>query len=226
MPRHIAPRYSKRHYRSGVAREHTNSTDAILHIARNGRWPTNTTRRQAGGHGRQGSVKTGGFGMIIERAQSIALMMRQAGPVSLSATPTGNSRVCLIRGGGWLAHGCQAHDSGRGAAHRGQYREAARAVTLAEMTPHKRLVQTLVIAGGILIVGCAVSYAQPRNDQQNGQWCAYFTGGPTNCSFATFEECLQAIKGKTALCDQNHQYAPPASAQPSPDHRRRRSHQD
>ena len=94
------------------------------------------------------------------------------------------------------------------------------------MTPHNRFVRTMVIAVGIFLVGKAVSYVQAQSDQQNGQWCAYFTGGPTNCSFATFEECLQAIKGKTALCDQNHQYAPPASAEPSPAHQRRRSHQD
>ena len=84
----------------------------------------------------------------------------------------------------------------------------------------------MAIAIGILIVGNALGYALTRNDQQNGQWCAYFTGGPTNCSFATFAACLQAIKGKTGLCNQNEQYAPPASAQPSPDHRRRRSHEN
>jgi hypothetical protein len=92
------------------------------------------------------------------------------------------------------------------------------------MTPRNRFVQTWVMAVGILIVGNAVSYAQTRNDEHNGQWCAYFTGGPTNCGFATFEECLQAIKGKTALC--NQQYAPAAASPPTPVHRRRRSHRN
>ena len=41
-------------------------------------------------------------------------------------------------------------------------------------------------------------------------WCAYFTGGPTHCDFARFEDCLAAIKGKTAVCVQNAQYVPPA----------------
>lgn len=34
------------------------------------------------------------------------------------------------------------------------------------------------------------------------RWCAYFTGGPTRCDFTSFEECLAAIKGKTAVCVQ------------------------
>jgi hypothetical protein len=76
----------------------------------------------------------------------------------------------------------------------------------------------ITVAVAVLIAGDVSSHAQ--SEQQNGQWCAYFTGGPTNCNFATFEKCLQAIKGKTALCNQN---APPASAHPR---RRRRSHQD
>ena len=97
---------------------------------------------------------------------------------------------------------------------------------LTEMTSHNRFVRTMVIAAGIFLVGKGVSYAQAPNEQQNGKWCAYFTGGPTNCSFATFEECLQAIKGKTALCNQNQQYVPPGSVQPSPAHRRRRSNRD
>jgi Protein of unknown function (DUF3551) len=106
--------------------------------------------------------------------------------------------------------------------HSGQYREAARTATLDEMTPRSRtFVRTLVIAVEILIVGNAVSYAQAQNNQQNGQWCAYFTGGPTNCGFAAFEQCLVAIRGKTGLCDRNPRYVPAASAQPSPAQQRR-----
>jgi hypothetical protein len=80
------------------------------------------------------------------------------------------------------------------------------------MTSRNRFVQTWIMAGGILIVGNAIGYAQARHDEQNGQWCAYFTGGPTNCSFATFEECLRAIKGQTGLCNQNQQNVPPTAA--------------
>jgi len=78
-------------------------------------------------------------------------------------------------------------------------------------------VSGLVIAGGILIAGDAVGYAQAQTDQRADEWCAYFTGGPTNCGFATFEQCLEAIHGKTGLCDRNPRYA-----QPSPGRRERR----
>jgi Protein of unknown function (DUF3551) len=48
---------------------------------------------------------------------------------------------------------------------------------------------------------------------QNYPWCAYFTGGPVNCQFTTLEQCMEAIHGKTALCNQNAKYAPPANTQ-------------
>lgn len=84
-----------------------------------------------------------------------------------------------------------------------------------------RVVQTMVIAVGMILVhGSAVSYAQAQNEQHDGQWCAYFTGGPTNCSFATFEECLQAIRGKTGLCNQSSQYVAPAARARNPGHRK------
>jgi hypothetical protein len=68
----------------------------------------------------------------------------------------------------------------------------------------------LLIAVASLVVGCALAdSAQAQSGQQNAQWCAYFTGGPTNCSFTTFEDCLQTIKGKSALCVQNAQDVPP-----------------
>ena len=92
---------------------------------------------------------------------------------------------------------------------------AAQAATLNRMTLCGGLsVSTLVIAGGILVAGNAITYAQAQNDRQDGQWCAYFSNGVTNCGFTTFEECLAEIRGKTGLCDRN-----PKS---SPDRRRRR----
>jgi hypothetical protein len=69
----------------------------------------------------------------------------------------------------------------------------------------------------ILISGDFPSFAQTQSAQQNGQWCAYFSGGPTNCSFTTFEQCLAAIRGKAGLCDHN-QHA--SSAKPSATDRR------
>ena len=73
----------------------------------------------------------------------------------------------------------------------------------------------LLIAIAILVGGALASGAQAQSDQQNGQWCAYFTGGPSHCDFATFQDCLQAIKGKTALCVQNAQDVPPAGSDSS-----------
>jgi hypothetical protein len=98
-------------------------------------------------------------------------------------------------------------------------RHRCTAATLNAMTLCcRQSVRTWVIAGGILIAGDAISYAQAQNNQP-GEWCAYFTGGPTNCGFATFQQCLEAIHGKTGLCDHNPRYVPPASAQPSPGRR-------
>jgi hypothetical protein len=80
----------------------------------------------------------------------------------------------------------------------------------------------LLLAVAILVVGGALANrAQAQSNQQNGQWCAYFTGGPTNCGFATFDDCLQAIKGKTGLCNQNTQYVPPAGSNSNTGNRRR-----
>jgi hypothetical protein len=71
--------------------------------------------------------------------------------------------------------------------------------------------RTLPISIGIFgLMAMLGAGAQAQNDQQ--QWCAYFTGGPTNCAFATFAQCLEAIRGKTALCQQNAQYVAPAGS--------------
>jgi hypothetical protein len=75
-----------------------------------------------------------------------------------------------------------------------------------------------MIAGGILVASDVVSYAQAQDDQQNGQWCAYFSNGITNCGFATLEQCLAEIKGKAGLCDRKL-----PSVQPIP-RRRERQH--
>jgi hypothetical protein len=87
---------------------------------------------------------------------------------------------------------------------------------------------TLAIVG-IFLVGDAPG-TQAQAQAQSAQWCAYFTGGPTNCGFSAFEECLKAIKGKTGLCSQNPQNQPsPPGDQSAPVHHRRhrlhRAHQ-
>lgn len=82
----------------------------------------------------------------------------------------------------------------------------------------------LAIAIGILAAGGMIASGARA---QNNPWCAYFSGGPTNCGFTTFGDCLAAIKGKTALCDRNAQYVPPAGSQPvSSSGRHHRSRRD
>jgi Protein of unknown function (DUF3551) len=76
--------------------------------------------------------------------------------------------------------------------------------------------RALPLAAVILYVAgtmCAGAAAQSYS------WCAYFTGGPVTCEFATLEQCMRAIRGKTALCDQNAQIVPPSNTQPKPAHR-------
>lgn len=59
----------------------------------------------------------------------------------------------------------------------------------------------LIIAVGTFALVVCCAGPQARSDQQ--QWCAYFTGGPTKCGFKSFAQCLDAIRGKTALCQLN-----------------------
>lgn len=59
------------------------------------------------------------------------------------------------------------------------------------------------IAIDVLVIGNVLSVGA---QEQSNQWCANFSGGPTNCDFATLEDCMKAIKGKTGLCDHNTQY--------------------
>jgi hypothetical protein len=47
--------------------------------------------------------------------------------------------------------------------------------------------------------------SEAASTQPAPRWCAYFTGGPTNCDFTSFADCLEVIKGKTALCVQKAQ---------------------
>jgi hypothetical protein len=86
---------------------------------------------------------------------------------------------------------------------------------------------TLAVAVLMLVAGGTFGgSAQAQDNQQSGPWCAYFTNGPTNCTFMSFEQCIEAIKGKTGLCNQNAHYAGPTDPSNSNGHRyarRRRS---
>lgn len=82
------------------------------------------------------------------------------------------------------------------------------------------MARTFAVAVAILVIGGALhTRAQAQDDQQNQAWCAYFTGGPTNCGFATFQQCMDAIKGKTGLCNQNSQVVPQADSSTANSHR-------
>ena len=72
--------------------------------------------------------------------------------------------------------------------------------------------KTLTAAISILVIGEMLNTGAQA---QNYPWCAYFTGGPVNCQFATLKQCMEAIHGKTALCNQNAEYVPPANTQPT-----------
>lgn len=84
--------------------------------------------------------------------------------------------------------------------------------------------KALMVAIGFLVAGYS---AGASAQTQNAAWCAYFTGGEVNCGFTTFQQCLEAIHGKTGLCNQNTQDASPAPADTtSNSHHRRRKHSD
>ena len=77
--------------------------------------------------------------------------------------------------------------------------------------------KALIVAGFLVVCTAIGASAQ----MQNNPWCAYFTGGTVNCRFATFQQCLEAIHGKTGLCNENSQDVSAADATPKPVHRRR-----
>jgi Protein of unknown function (DUF3551) len=77
----------------------------------------------------------------------------------------------------------------------------------------------------LLLAALAVAVAGTMStgaEAQSNAWCAYFTGGPVNCEFATLKECMDAIRGKTALCNENAQADQPSGAQPKAQHHRQR----
>lgn len=79
--------------------------------------------------------------------------------------------------------------------------------------PGAWMVWRLVIAIAVL-AGSALNGAHA----QNPPWCAYLTGSSPDCAFATFQECLKAIQGKTGICDRNAESTGPTktdSASPS-----------
>lgn len=78
----------------------------------------------------------------------------------------------------------------------------------------------LAIAISVMAVGGALSTGS------RAQWCAYFSGGPTDCRFSNLEQCIEAIRGKAGLCDRHPQYEPPHATTPVKRRRRSRYHKE
>jgi Protein of unknown function (DUF3551) len=76
--------------------------------------------------------------------------------------------------------------------------------------------RALQLAAATLCVASAMSTCA---EAQSYPWCAYFTGGPVDCKFTTLEQCMAAIRGKTALCNQDAPIVPPGDTRPKPAHR-------
>ena len=66
----------------------------------------------------------------------------------------------------------------------------------------------------LLLFGFAVfigsSAIESRAVAQNYAWCAYYSGGGTNCGFVTFEQCFATVSGIGGFCNRNTQYVPGA----------------
>ena len=83
-------------------------------------------------------------------------------------------------------------------------------------------------AAAALVAGLAVPLT-PAMAAQTYQWCSRNAATAGDCSFQTFQQCLDYISGVGGGCTDNPSYtAPAASAQPydsyTPRHRRHPSH--
>jgi hypothetical protein len=67
----------------------------------------------------------------------------------------------------------------------------------------------LIIVGAFAAI---VSIEKPAEAYNGLQWCAYYNfqhGGATNCGFATWQQCQDAIIGVGGSCGANPMYQPP-----------------
>jgi Protein of unknown function (DUF3551) len=81
-----------------------------------------------------------------------------------------------------------------------------------DQTVGRPATKALLLAAALFVTGAMSTGAAA----QSYSWCAYFTGGPVTCEFTTLEQCMQAIRGKTALCNQNSPTAPTGHTPPKP----------
>jgi hypothetical protein len=68
----------------------------------------------------------------------------------------------------------------------------------------------------ILGISVGIGGVGNRAEAQNYPWCAIYDvlGGPTNCGFVTFEQCMETARGLGSNCQPNTQYVPPPGPHP------------
>ncbi|HUI13741.1 MAG TPA: DUF3551 domain-containing protein [Xanthobacteraceae bacterium] len=65
----------------------------------------------------------------------------------------------------------------------------------------------------VLAIAAAAAFGTPAQ-AQNYPWCAQYgrgTGGPMNCGFSTYRQCMEDVSGIGGFCIQNNTYRPPAA---------------
>lgn len=78
----------------------------------------------------------------------------------------------------------------------------------------------LLFGFAVFVVSAAIGN---RSVAQNYPWCAYYSGGGTNCGFVTFEQCLTTVSGIGGFCNRNTQYVPGARGDFNPWRRKLRN---
>jgi hypothetical protein len=64
----------------------------------------------------------------------------------------------------------------------------------------------------VFAIAGAAALASPAR-AQNYPWCAQYgrdTGGPMNCGFSTYQQCMEDVSGIGGFCIRNNTYRPPA----------------
>ncbi len=58
---------------------------------------------------------------------------------------------------------------------------------------------------------------------QNYPWCAQYNsrGGPRNCGFVTWEQCMATVRGAGGYCERNAMYRPELTGDNQPTARQR-----
>lgn len=81
-----------------------------------------------------------------------------------------------------------------------------------------------VMLSAAFAIAALSAFAQPAQAEILYPWCAQLSengaGGAYSCSFDTYEQCLQTVRGIGGYCEPNASYRAPASAQPHPARKR------